>query len=409
MHTSLLKQISGTNIISQIDLAIKSIWMKHIKKDYNNQYLLKEDTLKNAIYHHLRTELTDQFLVKNSIRIFTEYHYKNGIADIAVVQIKRNSSNDYLSEQVENVLAIIEAKYKSGGSVAPFERDIIKIENYMNLGFSENTQYYLAFIHETEYAEESEESWLTPTQQKWAKGKVAELMAYYEYGKLVWKVLSHNGLNESFEVGSSTIKKELLLEAKESFNEEKYSKDIYFYYLDVVDKSTKVTEELKEAVRYLLLWKLGKISRSKTASSQAVSTKGNYEGQYFYAGTTSSNNAAIEQALHYNLLELGIQFKNDNVTYEDFRERVDSITKTSIVLPTFYIHIWKPHLYPILDVKVWRTYLWSLDKEITKNSKPYSWKHYEDYTRFFNSIVSETELDWREVDKGLWSLGDIRF
>ncbi|WP_157076572.1 hypothetical protein [Sutcliffiella cohnii] len=52
MHTSLLKQISGTNIISQIDLAIKSIWMKHIKKDYNNQYLLKEDTLKNAIYHH---------------------------------------------------------------------------------------------------------------------------------------------------------------------------------------------------------------------------------------------------------------------------------------------------------------------------------------------------------------------
>lgn len=52
--------------------AITAIWEKEIKEDYINGWLLKEDTLKNALYYHLRNRL-GALLDENNIRIFTEY------------------------------------------------------------------------------------------------------------------------------------------------------------------------------------------------------------------------------------------------------------------------------------------------------------------------------------------------
>ncbi|MEQ6391395.1 hypothetical protein RZN22_19220, partial [Bacillaceae bacterium S4-13-58] len=57
-----------------IDRAIKNVWNSNIPRDYQSFYLLKEDSLKNALYYHLRTKLHD-FLETNNIRIFTEFHY----------------------------------------------------------------------------------------------------------------------------------------------------------------------------------------------------------------------------------------------------------------------------------------------------------------------------------------------
>jgi hypothetical protein len=89
-----------------------------------------------------------------------------------------------------------------------------------------------------------------------------------------------------------------------------------------------------------------------------------------------------------------------------FSSKADTLTETSIVLPTYYIHIWNPAEFPILDVKVWRTFIWNKGEGIYKQTKPKSWVHYEEYTKFYRVLVEETGLEWRIVDKGLWSIGD---
>jgi hypothetical protein len=44
-------------VLKIIDRAIRNTWLDKISKDHKSFYLLKEDTLKNALYYHLRTEL----------------------------------------------------------------------------------------------------------------------------------------------------------------------------------------------------------------------------------------------------------------------------------------------------------------------------------------------------------------
>lgn len=55
-----------------IDRVIKEVWILNISKDYKSFYLLKEDTLKNALYYHLWTRL-QHFFEQNTVRIYTEY------------------------------------------------------------------------------------------------------------------------------------------------------------------------------------------------------------------------------------------------------------------------------------------------------------------------------------------------
>ena len=58
-------------IMREIDYAIKKSWYKDIAEDYSNGYLLKEDTLKNALYFHIRKKLDNLFRMYN-IRMYTE-------------------------------------------------------------------------------------------------------------------------------------------------------------------------------------------------------------------------------------------------------------------------------------------------------------------------------------------------
>lgn len=118
-----------------IDNAIKSGW-EAIFQDYKLHYLLKEDSLKNAFYHHLRNQLGDGVINRNLIRIFTEYDLLDGErADIAIVKLAPKTSfkgGDYhLKERVDDVLAIIELKFKNGGNREPFRKNIEKVRRYL--------------------------------------------------------------------------------------------------------------------------------------------------------------------------------------------------------------------------------------------------------------------------------------
>lgn len=106
------------------------------------------------------------------------------------------------------------------------------------------------------------------------------------------------------------------------------------------------------------------------------------------------------------MLQCGIEFRKGLKTYSEHKSIVDYITGTSIVLSTFYTHIWKPSEFPILDVKVWRTYKWNKGEVLKKHTKPMSWQHYEEYTAFFYGLVQVSGEEWRKVDKGIWVIGE---
>lgn len=406
--TSIQTELYGKDIKviqEAIDRVIKYVWINHIKDDYHRYYLLKEDTLKNALYFHIRNNLSDSFLEKNRIRIFTEYHYKNGIADLAIVQLNKNIGGVHLKDEVGNVLAIIEVKYKSASNALPFEKDVVKIKDYIETTPFDQTQYYLAFIHETDYENIDGDSWLTKAQQKWAKGRVTELSGYYLSDEMVWTFLSHNDMNQNLLLGNLRAK-EIILDASQEFDIKKYSEELYNYCLNVIRNAIRVTPDLQCAVRHLMDWKLGKITRIPTPTSEPIPCKDEIGETYYVAKSTTSNNNAINIALTEELLEYGLQFRDNKISYETFKKIVDSITKNSIVLPSFFIHIWSPVEFPILDAKVWRTYKWNKGEVVSKHTKPNSWVHYEEYTTFFRELVMETGLDWRIVDKGLWSVSD---
>lgn len=189
-------------IMKQIDYAIKMAWCEDISNDYSNSYLLKEDTLKNAFYYHIRKRLDNLFQMMD-IRMYTEYNEgyikKNNMrADIAIVEVDKNSDEYYLGDRINNVLAIIELKY--GTSTDYICSDVEKIKIYKNIKGLENCQYYLGFLNENGYT--SRQYWLDKRQSNnWARNCVTELDAcryeYYREGEMAFSVYSYNSYNPS--------------------------------------------------------------------------------------------------------------------------------------------------------------------------------------------------------------------
>lgn len=192
-------------VYEKIDYQIKRSWMTNVANDYRDDYILKEDSLKNAFYHHLRCSL-DPLFKENNLRIFTEFN-ESGLkakgyrADIAIVELGSENATNYLGNDVKNVVAIIELKFLGIGSNGTdlILQDVEKTKNYIKSFSFTNCQYYLGMIHEHKYPI-SELHWLSNRQSNtWAKGKVTELNACYfiehEGEEIGFSVSSYNGFN----------------------------------------------------------------------------------------------------------------------------------------------------------------------------------------------------------------------
>lgn len=199
LHTGL--DSDDHKVAALIDRAIKEVWLTEIRNDINNNYILYEDTLKNAFYFHLRNKL-GQLLIDNNIRIFTEFHDgklagKSAIADIAIVKIGDNEV-EHIRRNIEKIYAIIELKHK--GSQVPvdcFIKDVEKTIEYIKDKDLVDCQFYLGFIHEGEFAK-NETSWLqNKKQERLAMGRLTELSACYYTGfdDMVFTVISYNDMN----------------------------------------------------------------------------------------------------------------------------------------------------------------------------------------------------------------------
>lgn len=175
-----------------IHSTIKRVWKEDIKRDYKKSYLLKEDTLKNSFYFHLRRRLGD-FLEENNLRIFTEYSIdsKKRI-DLVIVEIDPiKAQTDYLENSVEKVIAVIEMKYKNRyASDSHFDADLNKVFSYIDK-MDSDTIFYLAFIREKYFYSNDVTNWVTEGSK--VKGKLTEMLAYgdIESDDIVWCIFEH--------------------------------------------------------------------------------------------------------------------------------------------------------------------------------------------------------------------------
>lgn len=167
-------------IESIVDKTIKEIWENEIPKDYESGWLLKEDTLKNSLYFHLRNKLGKVF-EENNIRIFTEFtddkfKGKHKRPDMVIAKVLSEQVSDYWGKDVKECLAVIEIKFKNGyKSSEDIFNDYEKLKYYKTeLGV--DCKLYMATIWE---CEDGETNW-ERKNSAWAKNTLTELNASYD-------------------------------------------------------------------------------------------------------------------------------------------------------------------------------------------------------------------------------------
>ena len=166
-------------ILAAVDEALTSVWVNEIRHDYKSGWLLKEDTLKNALYFHLRKKLEHK-LIENDLRIFTEFtdnKFKHsGYRPDMVIARVDTSFDGYLGDAVVECPVVIEIKFKNG--FAPNREiyaDYEKIKYYVE-NLSLKSRIYMITIWEYE---DDESAWLTENTL-WAHNRVIELNASYK-------------------------------------------------------------------------------------------------------------------------------------------------------------------------------------------------------------------------------------
>lgn len=181
-------------LIEKIDFEIKNTWKKDLKIDYKKSYLLKEDTLKNAFYYHLRTRLGDELLNENNLRIFTEYYISGERIDLVIAEIDSETATEsYLGDSIKKVLVAIEMKYKSGSvNESVFYQDINKILPFIDT-WGNDTKHYFAFIQERYFKTDDIINWIGKEESSKIKGKVTELYAYWDKDSndAIWRIFGY--------------------------------------------------------------------------------------------------------------------------------------------------------------------------------------------------------------------------
>lgn len=169
-------------LIELIDKTLVEIWTTNIQEDYKNDWLLLEDPLKCALYYHLRCRLGKVF-EENGIRIYTEYTGEpfgnvRKKPDMVIARVNTEMECDYLQEAVEEILVVIEIKFKNGFNLAAtIYNDYEKLKYYaQELGVT--AKLYMATIWE---CEDKPTTW-ERKNAAWAKGRLTELNASYKKG-----------------------------------------------------------------------------------------------------------------------------------------------------------------------------------------------------------------------------------
>jgi len=194
--------------------------------------------------------------------------------------------------------------------------------------------------------------------------------------------------------------------ASRRYDSAKYSEAFYLDHLAVLRRATEVDGGLQLTVRNLFLWKLGKIRQRPTPTSRPAELPAGVQGRYYAIGITGAHQAVLRRAVDEGALAKALAFREGRLGFGAFSSVAEGLTHGTIVLPAYYVHIWRPTEYPILDQRVWRACCRALGRGVRTHTKPSTWDDYGTYIRFFEGLVATTGLEPRLVDRGLWVLGE---
>ena len=178
------------HLLDCIDSMIRYVWENEMPKDYEEGWLLKEDTLKNSLYFYIRKHL-EPIMEKHDLRIYTEYKIAKEPyrADLVIAKLKpmeQRAESEYLLDTIEEIPILMELKYKAWAPdmESVIRKDVEKIRNYISRNVA--SHYYLVTIFE---AEEDDVFFIDGMRDTWAKGKVTELAAGYINGDLCFRTV----------------------------------------------------------------------------------------------------------------------------------------------------------------------------------------------------------------------------
>jgi hypothetical protein len=192
--------------------------------------------------------------------------------------------------------------------------------------------------------------------------------------------------------------------------EEKYSEIFYTHHLGVLATCQGVNEQVVAAVKHLFLWKFGKIKSHRTKASTPIHVP-DLEPRQFYALRPSDHlRSTVEKATNPALLTSAISFRDGKLSFQEFKDLSEKITKRpeSIVSPIFFLHIWNPEKYPMIDRRAWKTCCRQRGVGVSRSTQPRTWEHYKTYKKFVEGLVRQTGLDLRTIDRALWVLDKER-
>ena len=76
--------------------------------------------------------------------------------------------------------------------------------------------------------------------------------------------------------------------ASRDYNGDKYSEEFYAHHMRVLQNAKKIAESVSMVVKYLFLWKLGKVRSEKTPSSFQLKFPDS-KGRCYYSTPTTKN------------------------------------------------------------------------------------------------------------------------
>ena len=196
-----------------------------------------------------------------------------------------------------------------------------------------------------------------------------------------------------------------IIQAANNYPNDKYSGNFYQHHLKVLKLATRVDESVIRAVKYLFLWELGKVSTKKTPKGYDLDFIDPDGTRYFATNTTGANNRVINKAIDMRNLEAAFRFRDGSDDLETFKYVARGISYGSVVLPIFYMHIWRPSECSIFDTNVWKAFCYYNTSCKKRTDNLDLWVKYKVYVSFFQEVVRITNLDWRIVDRGLRVIG----
>ncbi len=147
-------------IRKRIKEVVKFIWSHEIPYDYKYDMILREDSMKASLYHHLRDYF--KYEIENDIlRIYTEYHIRGtkAFADIVIADFdnkKFEEINTYGGDWKDASMPIAVFELKISGrknGKDKFIADINKVIDIQASNVLPNCDYYLAHISEYDHGQ----------------------------------------------------------------------------------------------------------------------------------------------------------------------------------------------------------------------------------------------------------------